>query len=655
MNIKIQQLILWPKDHEKKERILSFDLKKINILTGDSQKGKSSIIPIIDYCLGSSKCTIPVGLIREKTEWFGVILRIENTEMLIARKEPGQNNQSTAVFIKEGNFDIENLPRPSAEHDVEYLKNKLNEIVQLPYLTLTNEQDADSSKKRASFRDFSAFQFQPQHIVANPYTLFYKADTASNQERLRNIFPLVIGAIDKKTLLLRQELKEMEQEYAKKEREYNEIKKMNENWFYQLKSYYLRAREYGLIPESQDYINEWSTEKYLHALKMIFDNSNYRKIVLQEEATSNAINELQKIINEEIILARDIGNQRLKLSKLRKLYESEKQYHDSIDIQRNRLEPVGWFLNTVTPNETCILCGSQNSSAYDELQKLSDYAKLLSKVSNDANNSFDMLDREIVRVRNKLKELEENLNRIRGLKDTLENQSESLRNARQTENEIFRFIGRLENSLENYKLIHEDDSLVQELADLDARIRKLRIQVDPKGIEAKIKSAISRISRSISTYAKVLGVEDSEIPVKLDIKNLTLKRDAGQREDYLWEIGSGANWMGYHISAMLALHDHFTVLPWNPVSQFLVFDQPSQVYFPDKLGKERDYKSEDIIRVQKIFSAFQTHLRVRQYATQIIVIEHADEDAWGLPEEEIHVVARWRNNTSDALIPKEWL
>ncbi|WP_239617325.1 DUF3732 domain-containing protein [Cohnella mopanensis] len=655
MNIKIQHLILWPKDHEKKERILSFDLKKINILTGDSQKGKSSIIPIIDYCLGSSKCTIPVGLIREKTEWFGVILRIENTEMLIARKEPGQNNQSTAVFIKEGIFDIEKLPRPSAENDVEYLKNKLNEIVQLPYLTLTNEQDADSSKKRASFRDFSAFQFQPQHIVANPYTLFYKADTANNQERLRNIFPLVIGAIDKKTLLLRQELKEIELEYAKKEREYNEIKKMNENWFYQLKSYYLRAREYGLIPESQDYINEWSTEKYLYALKMVFDNSNYRKIVLQEEATSNAINELQEITNEEIIIARDIGNQRLKLSKLRKLFESEKQYHDSIGVQRNRLEPVGWFLNTVTPNETCILCGSQNSSAYDELQKLSDYAKVLSEVSNDANNSFDMLDREIVRVRNKLKELEENLNRIRRLKDALENQSESLRNARQTENEIFRFIGRLENSLENYKLIHEDDSLLQELIELDARIRKLRIEVDTKGIDAKIKSIINLISKSISFYADKLGVEDSEIPVQLDIKNLTVKRNTGKREDYLWEIGSGANWMGFHVSTMLALHDHFTSLLWNPVSQFLVFDQPSQVYFPDKLGKERDYKSEDIIRVQKIFSALQTHIKLRQYATQIIVIEHADEDAWGLPKEEIHIVARWRNNTSDALIPKEWL
>ncbi|GEM_PF-2071909 len=38
-----------------------------------------------------------------------------------------------------------------------------------------------------------AFNFQPQHIVANPYTLFSKADTTEHREKLRAIFPLVPG------------------------------------------------------------------------------------------------------------------------------------------------------------------------------------------------------------------------------------------------------------------------------------------------------------------------------------------------------------------------------------------------------------------------------------------------------------------------------
>ena len=99
MDFKIKNLILWPRDYEKKVRTLSFELNKINIITGDSQKGKSSIIPIIDYCLGSSKCTIPVGVIREKTDWIGIIISLDNREILVARKEPGQNEWSRPLIV----------------------------------------------------------------------------------------------------------------------------------------------------------------------------------------------------------------------------------------------------------------------------------------------------------------------------------------------------------------------------------------------------------------------------------------------------------------------------------------------------------------------------------------------------------------------------
>ncbi|MGO4185494.1 DUF3732 domain-containing protein, partial [Paenibacillus sp. TAF43_2] len=172
MDFKINCIVLWPRDSSKKERIIEFKLNKINVITGDSQRGKSSIIPIIDYCLGSSKCAIPVGIIREKTEWFGVVVTSNGKNILFARREPGAYNQSTEMFMKD-EISIENLPRPTAMTNVTFVKNKLNELAALPYITLTDDNDDNSSDKRASFRDFAAFQFQPQHIVANPYTLFY--------------------------------------------------------------------------------------------------------------------------------------------------------------------------------------------------------------------------------------------------------------------------------------------------------------------------------------------------------------------------------------------------------------------------------------------------------------------------------------------------
>ena len=44
-------------------------------------------------------------------------------------------------------------------------------------------------------------------------------------------------------------------------------------------------------------------------------------------------------------------------------------------------------------------------------------------------------------------------------------------------------------------------------------------------------------------------------------------------------MGSGANWVGFHLITHLALHRHF-VQHGRPVPAFLFLDQPSQVYYP---------------------------------------------------------------------------
>ena len=60
MKFYIDSILLWPKKANLTYRRVKFEPDKINIITGASRTGKSAIIPIIDYCLGSGKCTIPV-------------------------------------------------------------------------------------------------------------------------------------------------------------------------------------------------------------------------------------------------------------------------------------------------------------------------------------------------------------------------------------------------------------------------------------------------------------------------------------------------------------------------------------------------------------------------------------------------------------------
>lgn len=183
MKLFIKQLILWPKDHTKPTRVIPFATDKINVLTGESGTGKSTISSIIDYCLGSGKCTIPIGMIRDKCEWYGVLLELDTGELLLARHDPDNDQITGKMYIAEG-VSVK-VPSVITTHniDVSTVKEKMNNLANIPKIAILGGPEEDSTDY-PSFRDMAAFNFQPQHIVANPYTLFFKADTTQHRDKL---------------------------------------------------------------------------------------------------------------------------------------------------------------------------------------------------------------------------------------------------------------------------------------------------------------------------------------------------------------------------------------------------------------------------------------------------------------------------------------
>ncbi|MCP8633415.1 DUF3732 domain-containing protein [Pseudomonas mosselii] len=71
----------------------------------------------------------------------------------------------------------------------------------------------------------------------------------------------------------------------------------------------------------------------------------------------------------------------------------------------------------------------------------------------------------------------------------------------------------------------------------------------------------------------------------------------------------------------------------HPVPHFLIFDQPSQVYFPVKRAAkddgEHELNDEDRIAVRKVFLALAAAVSALEGRLQIIVLDHADEGVWG--------------------------
>src|ERR1700681_3489637 len=100
MFFQIEKLILWPRS-DAAPRVAQFTGGVVNVISGRSKKGKSAVIPIIDYCLGADKCAIPVGVIRQACSWFGVVVNTVEGQKLLARREPGEQQSTGDMFLIE--------------------------------------------------------------------------------------------------------------------------------------------------------------------------------------------------------------------------------------------------------------------------------------------------------------------------------------------------------------------------------------------------------------------------------------------------------------------------------------------------------------------------------------------------------------------------
>jgi hypothetical protein len=117
-------------------------------------------------------------------------------------------------------------------------------------------------------------------------------------------------------------------------------------------------------------------------------------------------------------------------------------------------------------------------------------------------------------------------------------------------------------------------------------------------------------------------------------------------------MGSGENWVGYHVLAHLALHKFFRQKR-RPVPGFIIFDQPSQAHYPperDVEGSLDVLTDEDRTAVLQLFKLVADAAAELAPDLQIIIMDHADLKRDWFQQA---VVERWRG--THKLIPESWI
>ncbi len=656
MDFQIKKLILWPKKEEYNFKEIEFKMNQINIITGASRTGKSAIIPIIDYCLGSGSCYIPVKTIRNACSWFGILISLNGKEILLARKEPGLQKSTDDMFLIEGKS-IEIPSRVIKNTTRQNVKRFLDETAKLSFLDI----DADTNNQffgRPSFRDLMAFCFQPQNIVANANTLFYKADTTEHRTKLINIFPYILGAVTPEILAKRQQINDLTRELNRKQRDLQKLKDVSEKWKIEINGWISLAQEYGII-SSELKVDDLSFDVQVDLLKELI-TKNSSDVNIDSEKIIFASHEMIELRKEESSVAMELTKSKSRYTEMSQLFDSMDTYRNSLSIQVERLNISKWLRSLGEQSSACPICGAINvknsvlEKFYNNLEKLEEETGYTKTIPAAFEREYENVKKEIDILSERLSAVQKRIKIQSEMKNTSENEKYTL-------DGISRFLGKVQYASETFDLLGTDSTLVDEINRLQEDLYKLKKQVDESAIEKKIDTAIRTISSNTMKLIPLLDSERPNDPIKIDYKNLTVivSSDDG-RDDYLWEIGSGSNWLAYHIAVTLAFQVFFSNMAMSSVPNFIVYDQPSQVYFPQKLAAKEDDKDidpklddEDRIAVEKIFKTMASAITMGNKPMQIIVLEHADESVWGNVEK-IHEVCEWRGE-NQKLIPEEWI
>jgi len=553
--------------------------------------------------------------------------------------------------------------RIEATHNLAQFKDTFNRIARVTNISLSDESlDGDSVENRPSYRDLVAFNFLPQHIVANPNILFYKSDSYKHKEKLKKVLPYALGIVDAEYLM-------KERDKARTQKAIDVLRKEEEvrrrafaSWDADVRGIWNEAVELGLTEESQGA----TTSSRVVALKALNDDFE-AGLLLQRLQTPRYgySNQLFKETTEvEESIQREVDDLNRELRDFERLSGRAKSLAHAVDTERSRVINLDWLQRKLVDDETCVICGSKTNHNHAVVERLAKELEQVNRLS-DALMEGPIVDRQLEGLNNKLFEAQERLQVARVRRAQLQPKSSAPTDSM---GRAFVLLGRLQALLMALATLDGDDDLADRILMLNRKLEELDGYFERADRQTRQLEVSRTISNLIQGYSKFFKLKSDGVPA-LDETELTLSfRNQQGRKEYLWEIGSGANWMGYHLATFLALHEYFTYAAQRdgPVFGYLAIDQPSQVYFPSTLsgdnlldGKRaqaerlRGKRDDDIADTKLIFRALSRGIERSEFRYQIIVLEHADSSIWGKVKY-MHPVAEWKDEDA-GLVPADWL
>lgn len=643
MSFQILDIVIYGFNSER--RNLPLRPGQLNIITGASKTGKTALIEIIDYCLGSNDCRIPEGIIRKTVEWVGVRLQVAGGQAFIARKLPSSGVNTSSEIYYDIQTDIE-LPKysdlrqttnPKALEELLTKHAGIGENIHEPPLGQTR------ASLSANIRHALFFCFQQQAEVISNKHLFHKQSEQFIPQAIKDVLPYFLGAVTDDYVTKIEELRRLKQESRGLEKRLAEHESIRGKGISRVHSLLSEAKDIGLyITDSMP--DAWN--ECVEALK----NIQTKPFEPEEEILAEG-NTFEHLQSERLVLTDELRKIKEQLESAKALISDKDGYSREADAHLARLKSIQLFEDVNDGTPSCPLCQSQFTEQIPTVSELAKSVKKLDKQIRTVEERSPQMQEVVRKLQDRLDETKRKLRENRESLEAVQASNMRLLAIRDRSARRAHVLGRIGLYLESLPYLEDTSNLNLEIRNLADRIAAIEAELSTETVQERIESNLSIIGRDMSSWAQKLQLEHSGFPLRLDIKRLTVVADTEDGPIPMERMGSGENWVGYHLITHFALHKWFSHKK-RPLPRFLFIDQPSQVYFPadkDINGGMNGIENEDREAVARMYKLALDVVQSLSPDFQIIMTDHADINEQWFQD---CIVERWRGGKK--LIPPSW-
>lgn len=549
--MQLDELILYNAGGEV--RRIRFRPGQLNVITGQSGTGKSTIIGILRFLLVSDSPNVPLGPIQNTVAWYGLLAHVGETRFFIGRPAPAHGVTTSQAMLVIGETEIPSFVTLDVNTNMSELVDYLGGLVGIEENLHVPAEGQTRRALAANLRHALYYCFQGQGEVANPDILFHHQNRDYQKQAIRDTFPYFLGAQNADALRKREELTELRRDIRRQRLRLEEVRTARDLGVGRATGLLAEARASALLSADPLRVDAGEALELLSA-------------VLAADAPAFSVDdvdgsgEMERLIARRAELRTALRETNDKIRGLDDFARVGTEYGAELNEHRVRLASIGLVPDTTNPEALCPVCRSHLSdpSTHDAI------AKSLGRVTR----RIELAQRDQPRITHARSDLVQERSQVRSDLADINNALEALartddmRSAAQRTWDQQSFVrGRIAQYLDTTTLESDDtiSLLERTVANLEEKATRLTEELDPEALRSAVVSTLNIVGHRMTELARSLPLEHSDHGVRIDPYRLTVVADTLQGPAYtdLGAIGSGMSWVGYHLAAYLALQDYF--------------------------------------------------------------------------------------------------